>query len=87
MPKQKQNSPETTAPAENIQLMSVPDVARKCDVSVKTAWRWIYDRKLSFYRLNRRVAVSAQQLQQFLTGAEVPAIDAKQLAQQILGEV
>lgn len=65
-------------------LRSVPDVAELCQVSTKKIWRDIYERKLGTIRLGRRVLVSEEQLHEYLSAAEVPRLDAVEIARRIL---
>lgn len=83
---EEQNKRNSTFAPKHTNLMSIPELASRCGVSTKTAWRWVSQRRISFYRLNRRVVVSEFQLQQFLCKLEVRAIDAEKAAKRILGE-
>ena len=57
-------------------LMTVTALAERLGVSVKTAWRLIADRKISYIQFGKRhrVLISQAQLDAFLNEYEVPAI-------------
>jgi len=64
--------------------MNVSTTAGALGVATKTVWRLINQRKISFYRIGRRVLISREQLAEFLREREISAFDAGKEARDLL---
>jgi len=54
-------------------LMTTKDVARACQVSPRTVWRWLAEGRLPKVALGRSVRVRVEDLQRLLDGATTSA--------------
>jgi excisionase family DNA binding protein len=58
--------PRTSAPASE-RLLTIADVAERCQVSSRSVRRWIDEGRLKVIRLGRNVRVSERDLAKFLS--------------------
>lgn len=57
-------------------LLTIPFAAERLGIAEKTAWNWVYLRKLPVVRLSRGcVRVSAAALEKMIEAATVPALE------------
>jgi predicted DNA-binding transcriptional regulator AlpA len=57
-------------------LLTIPQTAERLGIAEKTAWNWIYLRRLPVVRLSRGcVRVSAAALERIIERATVPAVE------------
>jgi predicted site-specific integrase-resolvase len=54
-------------------LIREEDFIKQLGINRVTAWRWRRAGKLRYYKIGKRILYSTQQLQHFLTAAEVDA--------------
>ena len=66
-------------------LLTVPILAERLGVSVKTAWRLVHQRKIGFHRIGRRIAISPKHVDDYLRSIEVVPIDPQLVARKFLG--
>ncbi len=67
--------------------MSVKKLAEVLDVSPTTAWGLIKDRKIAHSKVGRRTIVTQPQLKDYLARTEVPAVNAKSVAQRLIRSI
>ena len=51
---------------DDVRLLTIPDVAERCQVSEKTVRRWIVAGELAAYLLGRQWRIDPEDLQNFL---------------------
>jgi excisionase family DNA binding protein len=57
-------------------LLTVPQAAERLGIAEKTAWAWVYARRLPVTRLgNRCVRIPAAALEQMVIQATIPALE------------
>jgi excisionase family DNA binding protein len=58
----------------NRSMLTVPEAAQRLGISPKTAWAWVYSRRLPITRFgNRCVRIPADSLEQLIENNTVPA--------------
>jgi excisionase family DNA binding protein len=54
-------------------LLSVRDAAVRLGISYKTAWNWVYERKIPVTRISRCVRIPADALERMIDEHTIPA--------------
>jgi excisionase family DNA binding protein len=55
------------------QLLTVPKTAGWLGISTKTAWKWVYERRIGVVRIGRTVRVKQSEVERLIAAGEVPA--------------
>jgi excisionase family DNA binding protein len=55
------------------QLHKVPEVAEMLDLSEKTIWQWIGQRRVAVVRLGRSVRISRAEIERLISDGTTPA--------------
>jgi len=63
---------------------TVPKLAEHLDVSISKAWQLVHRRQIGFYRVGRKVQISAQHIAEFLARNEVKPVDVTATASAIV---
>ena len=71
---------ETTLP----KLFSVKAAADYLGVSLKTMWRLIHSRQIAFIRINRRVLISTDAMNEFIQANTIKKLDPESLARHFI---
>lgn len=66
------------------QLISIDATAELLGVSSRTIRRFLDNRELSFVKINRRVLIRVEELEDFVRSRSVTKIDAQKIADEIL---
>jgi excisionase family DNA binding protein len=65
-------------------LHSVKEAASLLGVSLKTMWRLIDSRQISFIKIKRRILISTQAIEEFISAHTVARMDPKAVAHDII---
>jgi len=57
-------------------LLTIPEAASRLGISPKTAWSWVYDRKLPVVRLGRCVRIPDDALEILIEESTIPVLAA-----------
>ncbi len=53
---------------DSTRLLTITDIAERCDVSKRTVQRWITNKELNIHRLGRQIRISERDFAAFLKG-------------------
>lgn len=54
-------------------LLKVPEAAKALNVTEKSIWCWIYQRRIGIVRLGRSVRIKQLEIDRFISEGEIPA--------------
>jgi excisionase family DNA binding protein len=58
----------TNPPAKNGKILSVPQAARRLEISSRAFWNRIYRGQVPYHRWGRKVIIFEDELEEFLSG-------------------